>query len=206
MRTRVKICGITRIEDARQAARLGTDAIGLVFYPSSPRNVSIEQAQAIARALPPFVSRVGLFVDPEPEQVQQVLDRVDIDLLQFHGNETEDQCSQFGKPYMKAIRMAPGLDLAETANNFRQASAILLDAWSDKVAGGSGETFDWTRVPSTLELPVVLAGGLDPGNVGAAIQAVQPYAVDVSSGVEQDKGIKDAAKMAAFIDEVNKQT
>lgn len=206
MRTRVKICGITRIEDARHAAQLGVDAIGLVFYPSSPRNVSIEQAQAIASALPPFVSRVGLFVDPEPGQVRQVLDSVDIDLLQFHGNETEDQCSQFGKPYMKAIRMAPELDLVTTANNFRQASAILLDAWSDKVAGGSGETFDWTRVPSALGLPVVLAGGLDPGNVGAAIQAVQPYAVDVSSGVEQDKGIKDAVKMAAFIDEVNKQT
>lgn len=206
MRTRVKICGITRVEDAREAARLGADAIGLVFYPSSPRNVSIEQAQVIARALPPFVSRVGLFVDPEPEQVQQVLDNVDIDLLQFHGSEAADQCSQFGKPYMKAIRMAPELDLAAAIDNFRQSSAILLDAWSDKVAGGSGETFDWTRVPSTVEVPVVLAGGLNPGNVGAAIQAVRPYAVDVSSGVEQEKGIKDAAKMAAFINEVNKQT
>ena len=205
MRTRVKICGITRVEDARQAAQLGADAIGLVFYPPSPRNVTIDQAQEIAVSLPPFVSRVGLFVDAEPQDIESVLALVSLDLLQFHGNETAEQCRRYGRPYIKAIRMTPGLDLAAAIDAYTDASGILLDTHSDSVAGGSGEAFDWRRVPAGLEQTLILAGGLDADNVGSAIAAVHPYAVDVSSGVEQQKGIKDAAKMAAFINEVNKQ-
>lgn len=205
MRTRVKICGITRVEDARQAAQLGADAIGLVFYPPSPRNVTIDQAQEISACLPPFVSRVGLFVDAEPQHIESVLASVPLDLVQFHGAESAEQCQRYGKPYIKAIRMTPGLDLAAAINAHADACGILLDTYSDSVAGGSGEAFDWSRVPAGLEQPLILAGGLDAGNVGAAIAAVHPYAVDVSSGVEQQKGIKDAAKMAAFINEVNKQ-
>lgn len=206
MRTRVKICGITRIEDARQAAQLGADAIGLVFHLPSPRNVTSERAQEIAASLPPFVSRVGLFVDAEPQQIESVLASVSLDLIQFHGNETAEQCRQYGKPYIKAIRMQPGLDLAAAVDAYADASGILLDTYSDSVAGGSGEAFDWSRVPANMAKPLILAGGLDAANVGAAIAETHPYAVDVSSGVEQQKGIKDAAKMAAFINEVNKHS
>lgn len=205
MRTRVKICGITRVEDARQAAQLGADAIGLVFYPPSPRNVTIDQAQEIAVSLPPFVSRVGLFVDAEPRDIESVLASVPLDLVQFHGNETAEQCRRYGRPYIKAIRVKPGLDLVVAIDAYPDASAILLDTHSDSVAGGSGEAFDWNRVPANMAKPLILAGGLDATNVDAAIAAVHPYAVDVSSGVEQQKGIKDAAKMAAFINEANKQ-
>jgi phosphoribosylanthranilate isomerase len=204
MRTRVKICGITRVEDARQAAQLGADAIGLVFCQASPRNVSIEQARSIANALPPFVSRAGLFVDADAEHIDEVLSSVAIDLLQFHGSETADQCNRYNVPYIKAIRMAPGLELKDAIAAFPDARGYLLDSYSPMVAGGSGETFDWERVPSGIDSPLILAGGLDTENVGRAIETVRPYAVDVSSGVEQRKGIKDAAKMAAFINEVNK--
>jgi len=206
MRTRVKICGITRIEDARQAAQLGADAIGLVFHRPSPRNVTTDQAREIAASLPPFVSRVGLFVDAEPSLIESVLAAVSLDLIQFHGNETPEQCRQYGKPYIKAIRVKPGLDLVDAVDAYADASGILLDTYSDTVAGGSGEAFDWKSVPANMAKPLILAGGLDATNVGRAIAETHPYAVDVSSGVEQQKGIKDAAKMAAFINEVNKHS
>jgi len=205
MRTRVKICGITRVEDAQTAARLGADAIGMVFYSASPRNISVEQAQALARSLPPFVCRVGLFVDADPHFVKDVMDSVPLDMLQFHGSESAADCDQFRKPYIKAIRMEDGLSVSERMKEFSGASAMLLDTYSASVAGGSGESFDWSRVPQQRAMPVILAGGLDAGNVAEAIRMVHPYAVDVSSGVERDKGIKDADKMSAFISEVNRQ-
>ena len=206
MRTRVKICGITRAEDALFASRLGADAIGMVFYEASPRNVSIEQAKILTRSMLPFTSRVGLFVDADPEFVRQVIASVSLDMLQFHGNETADICDQFNKPYIKAIRMESGTSVDERMKEYPRAAAILLDSFSTLVAGGSGETFDWSLIPENRPLPIILAGGLNPGNVSQAIQAVRPYAVDVSSGVEQSKGIKDADKMSAFINEVNKQS
>jgi phosphoribosylanthranilate isomerase len=205
MRTRVKICGITRAEDAQAAARLGADAIGMVFYEASPRNVSTGQAQALVQSLPPFVSRVGLFVDADPQFVREVLESVPLDMLQFHGNESAADCDQYNKPYIKAIRMENGISVPERMSEFSGASAILLDTFTTSVVGGSGESFDWSLVPEARTLPVILAGGLNAANVSEAIQAVHPYAVDVSSGVEQGKGIKDADKMSAFINEVNRQ-
>ena len=206
MRTRVKICGITRAEDAHSASRLGADAIGMVFYQASPRNVSIEQAKTLARSMLPFVTRVGLFVDADPEFIRQVISSVPLDLLQFHGNESADFRDQFNMPYIKAIRMESGVSIDERMDKYPGAAAILLDSYSTSVAGGSGETFDWSLIPRNRSLPIILAGGLKSGNVSQAIQAVRPYAVDVSSGVEQSKGIKDADKMSAFINEVNKQS
>ncbi len=205
MRTRVKICGITRAEDALSAARLGADAIGLVFYEASPRNVTIKQAQALLKSLPPFVSRVGLFVDASPAKINYVIDSVPLDLLQFHGNETAADCGQFGLPYIKAIRMKADTSLPDAVADYADAAGFLLDAHSDNLAGGSGKTFDWGLIPAGLNVPIVLAGGLGPDNVAAAIAKVQPYGVDVSSGVELSKGIKDAEKISAFINEVNKQ-
>lgn len=204
MRTRVKICGITRPEDALSAAQLGADAIGLVFYEPSPRHVLPEQARTIAKTLPPFVTRVGLFVDAPAEQVREVLQTVRLDLLQFHGDESPEYCAGFDMPYLKAIRMSKGVSLETEARQFADAVGLLVDSYSDSRAGGTGETFEWGRIPSGLDKPLVLAGGLTPANVVEAIRTVRPYAVDVSSGVEQEKGIKDAAKMAAFIAEVNK--
>ena len=205
MRTRVKICGITRAEDAQAATRLGADAIGMVFYDASPRNVSIQQAQLLTRSMHPFVSSVGLFVDADPGFVREVIGAVSLDLLQFHGSESAEDCEQFGKPYIKAIRMESGISIAERMQAFPGAAAILLDSYSTSVAGGSGETFDWSLVPGDVRLPLILAGGLNASNVSAAIRSVHPYAVDVSSGVEHSKGIKDADKMSQFIDEVNNQ-
>lgn len=205
MRTRVKICGITRAEDAQTAARLGADAIGLVFHDASPRNVTLEQAHALLRCLPPFVTRVGLFVDADPGLVEQIVSLVPLDLLQFHGQESAADCARHDKPYIKAIRMKPGLVLREAISAYAEARGILLDTYSNAAVGGTGETFDWTGVPTDLERPIILAGGLNPGNVAAAIQQVRPYAVDVSSGVESSKGIKSAEKMSAFINEVNRQ-
>lgn len=205
MRTRVKICGITRVEDAQTAASLGADAIGMVFYSASPRNVSIEQARALTRSLPPFVCRVGLFVDTDAQFVKDVMESVPLDMLQFHGNESAADCDQFNKPYIKAIRMESGLSVSERMNEFSGASAILLDTYSASVAGGSGEPFDWSLVPEKRPVPIILAGGLNAGNVAEAIRVVRPYAVDISSGVEREKGIKDADKMSAFIEEVNRQ-
>ncbi|MFO1385002.1 MAG: phosphoribosylanthranilate isomerase [Chitinivorax sp.] len=202
MRTRIKVCGFTREDQLAQAAQLGVDAVGLVFYPPSPRNVSIEQAQVLCRAVPPFVTTVGLFVDAPEEQVREVLRQVPLTLLQFHGDETPAYCQQFGLPYIKAVRVKPGLDLLQYATDFASARGLLLDAYVAGVPGGTGERFDWTLIPANLPLPVVLSGGLDPENVTKAINNVRPWAVDVSSGVEQGKGNKDLAKMAAFIDGV----
>ena len=199
MRTRVKICGITRVEDAQAAVAAGADAIGLVFAEASPRRVTPEQARALAAAMPPFITVVGLFVDMPASRIRDILGQVPLNLLQFHGNETPEDCRQFGRPYIRAIRMAPGVDILAEARRYAQAAGLLLDAYDPQVAGGTGATFDWTRVPRDLNKPVILAGGLTPENVARAIQAVRPYAVDVSSGVEQSKGIKDAAKIAAFI-------
>jgi len=199
MRTRVKFCGITRPGDAGQAVAAGADAIGLVFHEPSPRNLEADQAALIAAGVPAFVTRVGLFVDPDPARVRSVLDRVGLDLLQFHGNEPAEFCRQFGRPYLKAIRMRPGLDpLAEMAA-WPDAAGILLDAWRPDAEGGTGERFDWDRAPAERLRPLVLAGGLTPDNVAEAIRRVRPYAVDVSTGVESAPGIKDPQRMAAFM-------
>lgn len=200
--TRVKICGITSVEDALAAARSGADAIGLVFYERSPRHVSIDLAAQLAAALPPFVSVVGLFVNAEAAFVREVLASVPLDMLQFHGDESPEFCAQFSRPYLKAIRVKAGVDLLQCAARFHAAKGLLLDAHVEGIAGGTGATFDWTLIPKQLPLPVILSGGLDAENVAAAIKQVRPYAVDVSSGVEAGKGIKDAAKVAEFINEV----
>ncbi len=198
-RVRVKICGITSVEDAQHAVTAGADAIGLVFYAASPRHVHVENAAEIVASLPPFVDAVGLFVDAGPEVVHDVLKRVRLDLLQFHGNETASYCQSFAMPYIKALRVRPELNLLQCATNFAEAKALLLDAYREGVAGGTGQTFDWGLIPDNLPKPVILAGGLTPQNVTEAIRRVNPYAVDVSGGVEREKGIKDAAKVAAFM-------
>jgi len=203
MRTRVKICGITRGEDAMAAARLGADAVGLVFYAKSPRAVSIDQARQVLRALPPFVTTVGLFVDAAPEEIRRVLAAVPLDMLQFHGNESAEACRGYGRPYLKALRMREGADLAAMARSYGDAAGILVDTYVEGVPGGTGTTFDWTRLPTRLERPVILAGGLNPDNVSSAIAQVRPWAVDVSGGVESASGMKDAAKIAAFMRGVN---
>jgi phosphoribosylanthranilate isomerase len=201
MRTRVKICGITRPGDAVAAADAGADAIGLVFYPPSPRFLSVERALEIRAALPPFVQAVALFVNADSAQIAQVIGRVHPAMLQFHGEETAAFCGQFGLPYVKACRVAQGVDLLEYLRPFSAASGWLLDAHVEEY-GGVGATFDWARVPRRLERPLVLSGGLTRDNVRAAVRQVKPWAVDVSSGVESAKGVKDAGRMAAFIAEV----
>lgn len=200
-RTRVKICGITRVEDALEAARAGADAIGLVFAPS-PRRVEVPQATLLRRALPPFVASVALFVNPSREEVERVIAEVQPDWLQFHGEETPDFCAAFARPYFKAARVRPGLNLVEYAALHADAGGLLLDAWSAEAHGGTGHRFDWGLIPAGLPKPVILAGGLEAGNVAEAIRRVRPWAVDVSSGVEAGKGIKDAARIAAFMKEV----
>ena len=199
MAVRVKICGITRLEDALFAVNAGADALGFVFYDKSPRHVSAPQAAAICSALPPFVTRVGLFVDASAEFVQSVLHTVPLDLLQFHANETPAYCAQFGKAYLKAVRVTPATDLLKYAADFAAASGLLLDAYVPGVPGGTGEAFDWKLIPANLPKPVVLSGGLTPENVADAIKQTLPWAVDVSSGVESAKGIKDPHKIAQFI-------
>jgi phosphoribosylanthranilate isomerase len=199
MATAVKICGITRVEDGLVAAHAGAHAIGLVFHAASPRHVAPHAASLIVRSLPPFVTTVGLFVDQEPAAVRAVLDTVPVDLLQFHGSEPPDYCAAFERPYLKAVRVKPGVDLLQYARRYASAKALLLDAFSDALQGGTGQSFDWALIPPSLPLPIVLAGGLTPDNVGEAVRVVRPWAVDVSSGVEREKGIKDAAKIAAFI-------
>jgi phosphoribosylanthranilate isomerase len=200
--TRTKICGITRVEDAVAAAQAGADAIGLVFVSRSPRNVGLTLAAEIAAVLPPFVTRVALFVNPDAEAVDVVLRRVRPDVLQFHGEESPGFCRSFGVPYLKAARVRSGVDLLQFAALYTEAQGLLLDAWSEGAHGGTGESFDWALIPPDLPRPVVLAGGLTANNVGQAIRTVRPWAVDVSSGVEASKGIKDAAKIAAFMKEV----
>jgi phosphoribosylanthranilate isomerase len=202
MNTRIKICGITRVQDGLAAARLGAHAIGLVFYDASARAVDAQQARSIVDILPPFVTTVGLFVNAEAAAVRETLAKVPLQLLQFHGDETPDYCAAFGVPYLKAVRVRPGVDLLQYARDFRTARGLLLDAYVEGVHGGTGATFDWSLIPQSLPLPIVLSGGLDAGNVAAAVRAVRPWAVDVSSGVESAKGIKDAAKMEAFMNGV----
>ena len=199
MRTAVKICGVTRTEDALAAAHLGAHAIGLVFYAPSPRYIAPDAAARIVRELPPFVTPVGLFVDASEDEVRDITSRVGIQLIQFHGSETPEFCARFAMPWMKAVRVRPGVDLLQYARDFHGAQALLLDAWQEGLHGGTGATFDWALIPPSLPLPVVLSGGLNPDNVAAAVRAVRPWAVDVSSGVEASKGIKDADKIAAFI-------
>lgn len=200
-RPRIKICGLTRPEDVRVAVACGADAIGLVFYPPSPRYVDSIKAAQLARLVPPFVTIVGLFVNADPELVRNTLAAVPIHLLQFHGDEDEEYCRQFDRPYVKAARVKPGMDLVQYVNAFSSAQAILLDAFVDGYGGG-GKVFDWTLIPSALSKPVILSGGLDPENVGDAIARVRPAAVDVSSGVELARGIKDAEKIRGFVSAV----
>ncbi len=198
--TRVKICGITAIEDGLQAAQAGADAIGLVFYAKSPRYVEVATAAAIVRALPPFVTVVGLFVDALEEYVRAVLEHVPLDILQFHGKESPTYCARYGRPYLKAVRVREDTDLLQCAADYAAAQALLLDAYVPGVPGGTGERFDWTRIPVTFPKPIVLSGGLTPDNVRQAIGQVHPWAVDVSSGVEASPGRKDPAKVSLFIE------
>jgi len=200
--TRIKICGITRVEDALAAAHGGADAIGLVFYEKSPRYVTVQQAMLLAKAIPPFITVVGLFVNASADYVRAVQEEVPLDTLQFHGEEEPGFCAWFNRPYLKAIRVREGVDLLQCASRYASAQGLLLDTYIEGTQGGTGESFDWTLIPHDLPLPVILSGGLNAGNVEQAMRAVRPYAVDVSSGVEAKKGIKDAAKMAAFINEV----
>ncbi|MFW5451426.1 MAG: phosphoribosylanthranilate isomerase [Methylophagaceae bacterium] len=201
MRTRVKICGITRRQDAEFAIEMGADALGLVFYSSSPRSVTIAQAQQIIEGLPPFVSIVALFVNADPEQVHMCLKSMRIDVLQFHGDESPEYCEQFDRPYLKAVRMRDDIDLTHVAENYRSASALLLDSYQAGIPGGTGQVFDWSIIKQ-VDIPIILAGGLTVENVAQAIKQVNPYAIDVSGGVEQSKGIKDEQKISAFMQEV----
>lgn len=202
MRVRSKICGITRVEDALAAVEAGADAIGLVFYAKSPRAVSVEQAAEIVQALPPFVTSVGLFVNMPREQLQAVLQQVPLDLLQFHGDESPAECEGYGRPYIKALRVRPGENVAAAMAPYAGARGILLDTFVEGVPGGTGAAFDWSLVPQGVARPIILAGGLEAHNVAAAIRQVRPYAVDVSGGVEASKGIKDAGKIRAFVKSV----
>ena len=204
-RTRIKICGITRLEHARAAAEAGADAIGLVFYRESPRYLSVRDAAAIAESLPPFVAAVGLFVNAAERDIRAVLDAVDLDLLQFHGDESAEFCARFARPYMRAVRMEPGTDLLEYADRFSRAKALLLDAHVPGQPGGTGRTFDWAGIPRDLSLPLVLSGGLTADNVGRAVREVSPWAVDVSSGVESERGVKDPKKIVEFIRSVRRE-
>ncbi len=202
--TRIKICGITRVEDALAAAYSGADALGLVFYDKSPRYVTLQQAALLAAVIPPFVTLVGLFVNPSAEAVQEILQQIPLDVLQFHGEEEPKFCAQFHRPYLKAVRVKNGVDLVQCAARYKDAQGLLLDAFIEGTHGGTGVSFDWTLIPHNLPRPVVLSGGLYANNVADAIKQVRPWAVDVSSGVEAAKGIKDAAKIVAFINEVKK--
>ena len=201
-RTRVKICGITRVADALDAIALGADALGFVFYAPSPRAVSAQTVQNIVAQLPPFVSTVGLFVDATPQEVQSVLAQVPLSLLQFHGDETNEYCQQFGVPWIKALRMEPDSDILAKIAQYPQAQGILLDAWHPHLKGGTGQTFDWRHWPHS-NIALILAGGLTPENVTEAIHFTKPYAVDVSGGVEASKGIKEFTLLQAFMAGVN---
>jgi phosphoribosylanthranilate isomerase len=198
---RVKICGLRQADDAVFAARAGADAIGLVFYPPSPRAVDIDTAAKIARALPPFVSCVGLFVDATAQEIDHILCQVPLSVLQFHGNESAQFCEQFQLPWIKAVRMRPNIDLHQQRQCYSQAQGLLLDAYKPGVPGGTGDQFDWHRIPDDIADDLVLAGGLNVDNVKQAIQQVKPWAIDVSGGVESHKGVKDRAKIAAFMDQ-----
>jgi phosphoribosylanthranilate isomerase len=199
MRTRVKICGITSVEDGLTAARHGADAIGLVFHHPSPRYVTLERARAIALSLPPFVARVAVLVNQSISELNEIIRACRPDLLQFHGEESPNLCRGSGIPYMRAMRVRPGIDLLESLSPYDDAAGWLLDAYRPDLYGGAGETFDWGLIPEGTRRPIVLSGGLNSGNVGDAIRRLRPWAVDVSSGVESAKGVKDARLIAAFI-------
>ena len=199
MATAVKICGITRVEDALAAAHAGAHAIGLIFCAGSPRQVPYDVARRVIEALPPFVTPVALFVDAKSIDVERVIGEVKPHLLQFHGDEAPEFCERFGLPYIKAVKVRRGVDLIQYARRYTTAKGLLLDTFVDGSHGGTGATFDWALIPDQFPLPLILAGGLHPGNVADAVRRVRPWAVDVSSGVEASKGIKDAAKIAAFI-------
>jgi phosphoribosylanthranilate isomerase len=199
MRTRVKICGITRPADAQAAIKHGADALGMVFYAPSPRAVTIKQAKEITAVLSPFITVVGLFVNEERERIAEILSEVRIDLLQFHGDETPEECSGHNRPYIKAIRMREDVDLEAELNRYAESDGLLLDTYRKGIPGGTGDSFDWDRIPAEIAGSITLAGGLDSENVVQAIRQVQPYAVDVSGGVEMEKGIKDEHKIEAFM-------
>lgn len=203
MRVRVKICGITTVQDALIAAEAGCDAIGLVFYPSSPRSVSVEMARDIANAIPPFVARVGVFVDAEERVVRDVLERVELSQLQFHGDESPASCARFGLPYMKTIAVDGRVELEDIERNYDSAAGFLLDTYHPAIKGGTGRPFDWSLWPESSNMPLVLAGGLTPENVGEAVKQTRPWGVDVSGGVEDGiYGKKNPRKIRAFINEV----
>ncbi|MFT6351622.1 phosphoribosylanthranilate isomerase [Neptuniibacter pectenicola] len=203
-RTRVKICGITRLEDALAAIHSGADALGFVFYKKSPRAIEPEAAAEIIRQLPAFVTTTGLFVNADQAYIDLVIKKTRIDLLQFHGDENAEFCNQFSRPYIKALRMKPGLDLQLECRNYADSQAILLDAYRPGIPGGTGEVFDWDLIPKPHPSSIILAGGLTCENVAQAVGTVQPFAIDVSGGVEQSKGIKDAVKIDKFINEVTR--
>jgi phosphoribosylanthranilate isomerase len=199
---RSKICGITCIDDALAAVNAGADAIGFVFYAKSPRSVTAQQARGIIAALPPFVTTVGLFVNATACELNETLDAVPLDLLQFHGDETPEQCEGYHRPWIKALRVKAGDDIAAACKAYAGASGILLDTYVEGVPGGTGQAFDWSLIPQGLSKPIILAGGLSAGNVAQAIAQVRPYAVDVSGGVEKSKGIKDHDRIRAFMQAV----
>ncbi|MFN2360243.1 MAG: phosphoribosylanthranilate isomerase [Marinobacter sp.] len=204
MRTRVKICGVTRPQDVAAAARAGADAIGFVFYEPSPRCVTPAIARDLVSAVPPFVAATGLFVNPEAEYVNQVLSQVPLDLLQFHGDESPEFCNSFGVRWIKAVRVRQSSDIENAFRDFGNASGLLVDAWDPDRYGGTGQAFNWSLIPETRPLPLILAGGLASDNVSRAIAKVRPWAVDVSGGVESSKGIKDDEKITDFINEVHR--
>ena len=201
---KIKICGFTNAQNANQAAMLGIDAIGLVFYDQSPRNVGVETALQIVNALPPFINRVGLFVNADSSFIDEVLCEVPLDTLQFHGDESVVECTQYAMPFIKALRVNQETNITQMADDYHQASGLLLDAFNKDTYGGTGESFDWSLAKVDIDLPIILAGGLNPNTVADAVSQVNPYAVDVSSGVESAKGIKDIDKIKEFIQQANK--
>jgi phosphoribosylanthranilate isomerase len=201
LRTRTKICGITRLEDAKASVRAGCDALGFVFYKESPRYIALDDFKVIVKELPPFVTKTGLFVNADPAEIEEAIQSGLVNVLQFHGDETPDFCRQFNFPYIKAVAVSSSVDLIQYAKDFHDAEALLLDTYHEHLKGGTGQTFDWNLIPQTLSKPIVLAGGLTVDNVKEAIKKVKPYAVDVSGGVEESKGIKNSLKIQAFIKE-----
>lgn len=206
MRTRTKICGITRLEDAKASVRAGCDALGFVFYKESPRYIALDAFKVIVKELPPFVTKTGLFVNADPAEIEKAIQSGLVNVLQFHGDETPDFCRQFNFPYIKAVAVSSSVDLIQYVKDFHDAEALLLDAYHEHLKGGTGQTFDWNLIPQSLSKPIVLAGGLTVENVKEAIKKVKPYAVDVSGGVEESKGIKNSYKIQAFIKETQDAT
>ena len=206
MRTRTKICGITRLEDAKASVRAGCDALGFVFYKESPRYIALDAFKVIVKELPPFVTKTGLFVNADPAEIEEAIQSGLVNVLQFHGDETPDFCRQFNFPYIKAVAVSSSVDLIQYAKDFHDAEALLLDAYHEHLKGGTGQTFDWNLIPHSLSKPIVLAGGLNVDNVKEAINQVKPYAVDISGGVEDSKGIKNSLKIQAFIKETQDAT